>query len=160
MAKIRVEDEDDVDRVLDRYGIDGHGDIRRANGSYRRRIAATDDAERLDLHAGGSADRFAANIAALHGARAVVTEQLDALARTLERARGLGGRMNDGHGPIAAAMSTTFRQRARSADGVVVALTNYHTELADVLVAIDSTIAGYEATELAAKRGLAGQGDA
>lgn len=160
MGKINVDDESDVERHLDKHGIDSQGDIRRANGSHRHRITPTDDAERLDLHAGGSADQVAANMVALESARGVLLGQIDSVARTLEQARLLGDKMNDGHGPVAAAMSATFRDRARSADGVVVALTNYHAELTNVLRAIDATLTGYNASESASTSGLTAQGGA
>lgn len=160
MGKIRVDDDGDVERHLDKHGIDGVGDIRRAHGSHRHRIAATEDAERLDLYAGGTADQVAANFVALDRARGVLRGQIDAVGRTLEQAKRLGDTMNDGHGPVASAMSTTFRDRAASATGVVVALSNYHAELTNVLRAIEGTLNGYGASESASTSGLTVQGGA
>lgn len=159
MGKIRVEDDGDVDRLLDKYGVESHEDIRRANGSRKHRIARTEDAERLDLHAGGSADQFAANMEALQASRTVLVQQIDAISRTVEQARLLGGKMNDGHGPIASAMSTTFRLRARAGDGVVAALVNYRAELLNVLAAIDNTLVGYDVSDSTSKSRLTPGGE-
>ncbi len=150
----KVRDEDDVERLIDRYGMETVTEIRRANGSYRHRVQETDEAGRLDLYATGSPDQMAANIAALLDARRVLGEQYAAVEALIIDADGLGTGMQDGHGPIARAISARFRETADDAQGVVRALTDYRNELGMVIQAIHQTLASYDQTEVAAARRL------
>lgn len=149
-----VRDEDDVERLIDKYDVDSATDIRRAHGSRHHRIDGTTDAGRLDLFAAGSPDQMAANIVALTTARDELARQRDAVHGLIESATGLGTGMKDGHGPIARAISATFRDRADDAEGVVRALTGYRNELDMVMLAIHQTLNSYDQTEVAAARRL------
>lgn len=157
-SEVRVRDGDDVDRHLDRledrYGIDSVDDVRRMHGSRWHRIARTEDAERLDLHATGQADRMATDIVALTKARDDLTAQLGEVNRLVIESDGLRGRMLDGNGPISAAMRRRFREYAGEATGVARALTEYREELMMVMTAVQQTLDSYQRTEQAAVRRL------
>lgn len=149
-----VRDEDDVERLIDRYDVDSVTDIRRAHGSRRHRIADAGEAGRLDLHASGTPDQMAANVAALTETRNQLVGQLGVVNGLIENATGLGTGMRDGHGPVARAMRATFRERADDVDGVLRALTGYRDELTMVMQAIHQTLDSYDRTELAAAQRL------
>ena len=150
----KVRDEDDVDRLLDKYDVDSVNDIRRAHGSRRHRVGETEDAGRLDLQATATPDQMAANIVALGEARNDLMGQYAVVDGLIKNANGLGTGMKDGHGPIAKAIRARFHVSADDAQGVVRALTDYRDELGRVLQAIHQTLASYDQTELAAARRL------
>lgn len=153
-----VHDRDDVKDKLKELDVDSVGEIRRAHGSHRHKLAHADDAARLDLHATGSPDQVAANIAALVAAKTELIRQADDVEELLQEARTLATPMNDGHGPIARAMSRAFRERADDMQGTARALTNYYNELQNVLTAIQHTLDSYQLTELSARQRLSASG--
>ena len=154
-----VHDRADVKEKLDEFGVHSVGQIRRAHGSRHHRLAQAQDAERLDLQATGSPGQVAANVEALVRAKTVLGQQADAVNRLLAEARQLATPMSDGHGPIASAMKTAFRDRADDTRGAVRALTDYRDELTLVLTAIQQTLGSYDQSDLMARQRLSVSGD-
>jgi hypothetical protein len=153
-----VYDRGDVREKLEELGVENVGQIRRAHGSYHHKLAHAQDTERLDLHATGSPDQIAANLAALASAKKVLVEQADAVNELLDETNHLATPMSDGHGPIARAMRTAFRERADDVQGAVRALTDYRDELTLVLAAIQQTMDSYDRSEQTATRWLSTSG--
>jgi hypothetical protein len=155
-----VYDRAEVRQKLDELGIDSVGEIRRAHGSHRHRLARAQDTERLDLYATGTPDRVAADLDALASAKDRLVQQAAAVDELLREARRLATPMHDGHGPVAKAMRAAFHERAGEAEGVVRALTDYRDELTKVLGAIQQTMESYGRSELSARQRLSASGGA
>lgn len=140
-------------------GIDSVGDIRRAHGSRRHRIAATGDAAHLGLQADAAPGQLAADYAALAGTHRELSGQLGVIDGLIRQASRLARPMNDGHGPIAYAMRLAFNERADDADGAVQALRSYRAELGNVVDAIARTMAQYQVIDSTLAQQLAGVGE-
>jgi len=154
-----VHDRADVREKLDDFGIHSVGQIRRAHGSHRHKLAHAHDADLLDLQATGSPDQIAANLDALCTARDALRCQADAVDRLLGEARDLATPMRDGHGPIARAMRAAFHERADDVRGAMRALTDYRDELNLVLTAVQQTVDSYQQSELSATQRLSASGE-
>jgi len=126
------------------HGIDGVDDIRRAHGSRRHRIDAAGETGQLGLQAGGAPGELTADYAALANAHRALSSQLEKLDGLIADATRLARPLNDGHGPIAHAVSSAFAERVEDADGAVRALVGYRTELGNVVAAIERTMAQYQ----------------
>lgn len=147
----RVDNRSEVNDRLEDFerqdGIDSVGDIRRAHGARRHRIAATADAEHLGLQADAAPGQLAADYAALGRTHAELSGQLAVIDGLIREASRLARPMNDGHGPIAHAMGLAFGDRADDPDGAVQALRAYRAELTNVIDAIGRTMAQYQSID-------------
>lgn len=126
------------------HGIDSVDDIRRAHGSRRHRIAAAGETGQLGLRADGAPGELTADYAALANAHRALSAQLDKLDGLIADATRLARPLNDGHGPIAHAVSAAFAERVEDADGAVRALVGYRDELGNVVAAIERTMVQYQ----------------
>lgn len=154
----RVDSGRDVEQELDDRGVDNINDIRRAHGSRKHHIADVGESAHLGLNADAAPDRLEMNYAVLETVLPELVRQQARVEALIGTAAELVEDVNDGHGPIAHAMRTEFRRRADQGEGVLHALTRYHSELNLLIDGLRRSKALYDRIDAEAAQHLAARG--
>jgi hypothetical protein len=134
-------------KKLEELGIDSVGDVRRANGAYRRDIPAVIAAEQLTLQSHGSPGSMTASVDDLTQISGHISTVRDDVHDVLGVIRQLGGHQFDGWGPIADRMAAGVSDRVGPDVGAEHALASYLAELADLDAVLTQTAVLYAGVE-------------